>query len=217
MAGSLGAARGDGDMTVLVLDCDGVVISGHAEGGRWDRHVLRDLGLKPELLQARFFQPHWRHIEIGRADLFEVLERIWPELECAAAPRDVVRYWFDNDATKNADVLAAVDAWRAAGRPAFLGTTQEHHRARHLWEVLGLKNHFDGMLYSAQLGARKPDADYFARAQARLPVAAPGEVVFLDDTAANVEAARAHGWRAFHFKAAADLRAALRASGSGTD
>lgn len=196
-------------MTVLVLDCDGVVLTGHPGGGRWDQHIARDFGLTPERLQAHFFQPHWPSIGTGRADLFEVLERVWPQLECRGDAKSFVDYWFANDSAMDERVLAQVDAWRAAGRKAYLGTTQEHHRARYLWQTLGLKTRFDGMLYSAELGAKKPDAAFYAAAQARLPVRDASEVIFLDDLIGNVEAARAHGWRAHHFQTTEDLRAAL--------
>lgn len=197
-------------MTVLVLDCDGVVVKGHREGGRWDKHLTRDLGIDPTALQERFFKPHWRAISLGEADMIEVLARVWPQLGCAGEPVAFVDYWFSNDATLDADVLAQVDAWRAAGGKAYLGTVQEHHRARHLWDVLELKRHFDAIHYSAALGAWKPEAAFYERLHAKLPVAAPSEVIFLDDVLRNVEAANAFGWRASHFRTADDLRAALK-------
>ena len=204
-------------MTVLVLDCDGVVLSGHPEGGRWDKHLKRDFGVEPERLQSLFFRRHWGRVEIGEADLFDMLDRVWPELGSPGDPRALVDYWFASGAAKDAAVLAQVDVWRAAGGKAFLGTTQEHHRAKYIWETVGLKNHFDGLLYSAELGAKKPDAEYYARAHARLPVASRDEVVFLDDLIGNVDAANAFGWRAYHFRSASDLRRALSSSASPTD
>ena len=196
-------------MTVLVLDCDGVVVCGHPQGGRWDKHIERDLGMKPDILRNRFFLQHFQKIVTGQADLIETLERIWPELECPATPKALVDYWFAADSALDRDVLAQVDDWRATGRRAYLGTVQEHHRARYLMQTLGLARHFDGLLYSADLGARKPDGEYYARAHARLPVASRAEVVFLDDLIGNVDAANAFGWKAFHFRSADDLRAAL--------
>ncbi len=196
-------------MTVLVLDCDGVVVLGHPEGGRWDRHLERDLGLRIELLQERFFRAHFAGIVTGETDLFEVLERVWPELGCAATPREFVDYWLRNDSRLDPQVLAMVDRWRSGGGKAFLATVQEHNRARFLWDGLKLREHFDGMLYSADLGARKPHAEFFERALARLPVSSPGEILFLDDFAKNVEAARTQGWQAHLHTCADDLTRAL--------
>lgn len=196
-------------MTVLVLDLDGVVVRGHPQGGRWDKDIARDFGMKPEHLQTRFFQKHWRRIEIGEADLYEVLESVWPELECRGDARAFVDYWFANDSRIDAEVIALVDAWRARGGAAYLATVQEHHRARYLWDVLKLGEHFDGMLYSAALGAKKPHAEFFTRALARLPVQTAGDVLFLDDRQDNVDAATAAGWRAYLFASADDLRRVL--------
>ncbi len=199
-------------MTVLVLDCDGVVVRGHADGGRWDRNLARDLGLDIGVLQEHFFKPHWRSISLGEAPMLDVLERVWPALNCAASPQAFVDYWFANDAALDTDVLAQVDAWRAAGGKACLGTVQEHHRARYLWDTLGLSRHFDAIHYSAALGAGKPERAFYERLQAKLPAVAPADVIFLDDVLANVDAARAFGWRASQFHSAEDLRAALKSS-----
>jgi len=53
----------------------------------------------------------------------------------------------------------------------------------------------DDLVYSHEVGLRKPDPAIFALAASRLGVEA-GEVVFLDDTARCVEGARAVGWHA---------------------
>lgn len=53
----------------------------------------------------------------------------------------------------------------------------------------------DGIVNSALVGCRKPEAAFFDRCLASLSLRAD-EVVLLDDMAANVEAARAHGLHA---------------------
>ena len=57
---------------------------------------------------------------------------------------------------------------------------------------------FDQLVFSWRLGVTKPDPEAFDRATEALGVA-PDEVFFVDDSAANVEAARAAGWQAHHF------------------
>ena len=85
--------------------------------------------------------------------LMAVLEEVWPELECAATPREFVAYWFANDARVDGAVLNLVRDWRKGGGKAYLGTVQEHFRASYLWLALGLARHFDDIHYSAALGA----------------------------------------------------------------
>jgi putative hydrolase of the HAD superfamily len=59
------------------------------------------------------------------------------------------------------------------------------------------------------LGARKPDPAIY-RAYLDVTGLAPSEVVFFDDFAENVEAAREQGWRAFRIDAAGDPMAEIR-------
>src|ERR1043166_2669602 len=65
-------------MAILVLDVDGVVVLGHPEGGRWDKHLARDLGVASAALQDRFFRTHWRDIALGKTDLTEALREVPP-------------------------------------------------------------------------------------------------------------------------------------------
>jgi putative hydrolase of the HAD superfamily len=178
----------------LMIDVDGVVIV-HPDPRGWAAHLERDLGLPQALLQEAFFAPHWPDIVLGRADLRErlapVLAQIAPEL---GADR-LIRYWFENDAYLDHGLLAQLAPIRAGGMKLHLATVQEHERARYIWDELALKRHFDGMHYAAELGFAKPDAWFFRAAAARSGFA-PGEIFFIDDKQANVDAARAEGWSA---------------------
>jgi putative hydrolase of the HAD superfamily len=67
---------------------------------------------------------------------------------------------------------------------------------------------FDQLLFSWRLGTTKPDPLAFERAIERLEVA-PEALLFVDDSQANVDAARAAGWPAHHYRNSLDLHAAL--------
>lgn len=190
-------------MTVLVLDLDGVVVRGHPEGGRWDKNLERDLRIDAAAVQEKFFRPHFQKIAIGEADLYETLERVWPELGCDASPRAFVDYWFRMDSLLNFEVIGLVSIWRANGKKAYLATTQEHYRATHIWTLLNTM--FDGMFYSAEVGAAKPGALFYRRVMDRLPGIEPADILFLDDTQANVDGAAALGWNAHLFGGATAL------------
>jgi putative hydrolase of the HAD superfamily len=75
-----------------------------------------------------------------------------------------------------------------------------------------LLGRFDPMLFSFQLGVLKPAEEAFRLALEALGADAR-EVCFIDDTAANVEAAAAMGMHALQFASAAALREQLRAGG----
>jgi putative hydrolase of the HAD superfamily len=80
----------------------------------------------------------------------------------------------------------------------YLATNQEHLRAAYLMEKLGLAEHVDGILYSARLGAKKPELDFFAKVQAAVRLCGE-EILLIDDSRPNIEAALEAGWQAFHW------------------
>ena len=71
---------------------------------------------------------------------------------------------------------------------------------------------FAGILVSGEERLVKPDPAIFALAARRFGFA-PGAMLFIDDNAANVDAARACGWQAHHFIDAPALRRDLVARG----
>lgn len=91
----------------------------------------------------------------------------------------------------NPGTLRLLDAVHAAGTPVSLLSNAPHELARALDRHAGLKA-FRHLLFSADLTLVKPDPRCFAAALARLG-AAPGDVVFVDDRPANIEAAAALG------------------------
>lgn len=58
---------------------------------------------------------------------------------------------------------------------------------------------FDVVIFSAEVGMRKPEAGIFQHILSRLEVE-PQEAIFVDDLLPNVEAARALGIHAIHFR-----------------
>src|SRR5690606_26805389 len=79
-------------------------------------------------------------------------------------------------------------------RLAALSNSNPLHWAR-LVEECGLSSAFEVALSSHEVGYRKPAREMYEAALARLDVA-PGAVLFLDDSPANVDAAAAMGMQA---------------------
>ncbi|NHI18241.1 HAD-IA family hydrolase [Phycicoccus endophyticus] len=94
----------------------------------------------------------------------------------------------------DADALGLVAEVRARGLVCALATNQHDHRRSWMRDGLGLDRHFDAVFYSAELGVAKPEPAYFHRVLADLGLG-PGEVVFVDDSRANVDAAASVGIR----------------------
>ena len=183
----------------LMVDVDGVLINGRPQDGRhWQTSLQEDLGFTSEALREQFFDPHWEDIVLGRAGL---MEHLTPALQTIAphiSPAAFVSYWFDRDSRLDASLLQELSSVRASGVRVYLATNQEHLRAAYVMETLGLAEQVDGIFYSARLGTKKPDAEFFTKVQAAVGLRG-GEMMLIDDSAQNIEAARIAGWQAMHW------------------
>jgi putative hydrolase of the HAD superfamily len=106
---------------------------------------------------------------------------------------DVLRVWLSIEPV--VETHALLRALRAAGVRCYLATNQAEHRGVHMRDELGYAGLFDGAFYSYEMRVAKPDPAYFRLIVEDLAVPA-GELLFVDDRADNVAAARSVGMRA---------------------
>ena len=96
------------------------------------------------------------------------------------------------------DVIQTVQAIRRSGIRCHIGSNQQVLRAKHMSEDLNYRSLFDGEFYSCFVGAAKPQIRFFKKVVAQLDCDASA-VLFLDDRAENVEAAKQAGLNAMVF------------------
>lgn len=183
---------------ILALDVDGVIIDGFPRR-RWDETLEADLGVSPDVMQVEFFDRHWKAIMRGEKPVEPPLTDFLASCGASVSTLEFLAYWHGNDANVRHEVIEAALAWqsRSNGR-LVLATNQDLTRAKYLRDNLGLGKHFETMVVSCEIGAQKPELDYFQKADEVLERAPGQTVIFLDDIEANVESARAHGWEAYH-------------------
>jgi putative hydrolase of the HAD superfamily len=183
----------------LMLDVDGVLVDGRPEDGRpWQACLEEDLGFSSGTLHEHFFAPHWENIVLGRAGLMPHLTAALQKIAPHVSPSEFVSYWFQSDSRVVAAFLPELSLVRSRGIGVYLATNQEHLRAAYLMENLGLAEHVDGIFYSAQLGAKKPDMEFFATVQSAVALRGD-EVLLVDDSRQNIDAALKAGWQALHW------------------
>lgn len=189
---------------ILALDVDGVIIDGFPKA-RWDVDMEADLGITREEVTKHFFAPHWQGIMLGKTHMMPVLADALLAIGTAVSAQEFVDYWHGKDANVRQDVIEAALVWKSrVGGKVVLATNQEHVRARYLWEVLCFQDHFDEMVASCRIGAAKPEANYFVKADAVIGRLPNQSVIFLDDLEDNVATANAHGWQAHLVSKAAE-------------
>ena len=108
--------------------------------------------------------------------------------------------------------VALLDRLRRAGRPLYYLSNMPAPYALHLERAHAFVGWFTEGVISGRVGWIKPEPEIFGLAATRFG-AAPGELLFIDDVEANVQAARAAGWSALRFDDAAACEVALRRLG----
>lgn len=196
---------------VLALDIDGVIsLAQPGSAHPWYATLKADLDLDYEAIERDFFRRDFLEVLRGRLDLYVALQDYLVPLGLGDRLEEFVAYWFEKDCVIDRAVLAQADAWRQrTGSRCFAASNQEHHRVAYLREQGGLDPHFDEIIYSAALGVCKPERVFFTNAQARMGVAVAQSILFVDDKAENVDAARAAGWRAMLYRGPESLEKAL--------
>ena len=191
---------------LLLFDFGGVLVefAGPKELGqhlRWSS--------TPAVILQRWVQcPHTDEFERGK-----LTPRAWAE--------QFIRDW-DVDLTPD-EFLAKFTTWsrrvlpgakellealRPRYRLAALSNSNELHWERNTNE-LRIIELFEFAISSHQVGLCKPHPDIYQIAIDRAKVSSPEAIVFFDDLAANVEAARAAGMRAYQVRGVDALRQRL--------
>jgi putative hydrolase of the HAD superfamily len=124
----------------------------------------------------------------GQGELLPMVAAAMADFGVIAPPEEVHRaIWLRIEPVEQ--TVALVRALRRNGYGVHLGTNQERNRGTYMREVLGYDALFDVSCYSWELGVRKPDPAFFAAAAGRIG-ADPADILFIDDSARNVAAAR---------------------------
>jgi putative hydrolase of the HAD superfamily len=174
---------------VLVFDVDGVLV----EPWGFAKFLQRE---HPQIAvqTVEFFRGVFSDCLIGKADMREELPSFLARWGWPHSLDEFLRLWFEAESATDARLLAAVQQARAAGIRAVVATNQERHRLAYLREQMDFGTHFDALYASAHLGMTKPAARFFEAVTTDLAVPVD-QVIFWDDSQANVDAARAHGWQ----------------------
>lgn len=104
----------------------------------------------------------------------------------------------------DAGLAALIDALRGRGVRVGLLSNNGPALADDL-QATGMAGRFDASVISCEIGVMKPDPAAYEAILRRLDVR-PEQALFIDDSPANVEGARAVGMSAVHFRPGMDLR-----------
>lgn len=187
----------------LVFDFGNVLVD--IDFGRAFAVWARCAGLPAGEVQSRFqFGDAYRAHECGAIDIHAYFASLRRSLDISITDEEFLSGW---DAILG-DPLPGIEplvARLAAERPLFVfSNTNPTHAARIVSHYGSLMRHFRHLFTSCELGARKPEAEAYARLASRIGAPA-NTLVFFDDLEENVAGARRAGLQAHRVSSAAEI------------
>ena len=195
---------------LLLFDFGGVLIefAGPKELGahvRWPS--------TPEVILKRWTEcPHTDEFERGKLSPVEWAERFIRDWDVNLKPEEFLTKFTTWSRRVLPGAKELLEQLRGRYRLAALSNSNELHWERNTNE-LRIIELFEFAIASHEVGLCKPDPQIYKIAIDRAKVSSPDAIVFFDDLAANVEAAKSVGMRAFQVRGVDELRDRLISEG----
>ena len=197
-------------LTTIVFDLGGVLID-------WDpRHLYRQLFADPAEMEdflARICTQDWHLAHDLGEDITESCRRL---ARRHPGHRDMIMAWAERGEEMAAgqidETVGVLREVKAAGLPCLALSNMEPSAFATRRARFAFMDWFDGFVISGIEGVAKPDRRIFQILLRRYRLE-PAATVFIDDSPANVEAARGLGMTAVRYTSAGQLRNQLRSLG----
>ncbi|WP_367155704.1 HAD-IA family hydrolase [Methylomonas sp. HYX-M1] len=165
-----------------------------------------------ELARLFHFDREYRQHERGELDSAAYFAHLAARLQLSASPAQIEAGWnaiFVGEIAETAQLLQSA----RSRLPCYLLTnTNESHMRFWSARYPDLLPGFDAVFASHQLGLRKPEPTIFRHVLQTTGVAA-ADILFFDDTAENIEAAKRAGLQAVLVRSSVDIAEGLEAVG----
>lgn len=191
----------------LLLDADGVtILAPHP----YSFTYAEQQGLDPAKIEP-FFAGQFQQALRGKADLKELIASNYDIWHCDN-PDQLLQDWFAAENVPSVSISKIITEARAQGIPTFLATNQEQYRTAYLRTVM-FPDVFDDLLVSCELEHTKREPGYWQLAiekiAQKVPHIQPAEILYFDDSPADIAVAKAAGVDARLFTGPHQVREAL--------
>jgi putative hydrolase of the HAD superfamily len=197
-------------VTTIFWDIGGVILT-----NGWDLPARREAAVKFSLNADDFEERHELAnpaFEVGRATLDQYLERTVFYCKRSFSPSDFKDFMYARSG-EFPEPRAIVDRIAASGRYLIAVINNEGAELNdYRIEKFSLRRTFASFFSSCYVGLRKPSPAIYELAL-KVTQRTPGECIFVDDRAINVESARQLGMDAIVFQDAKQLGEELRGRG----
>jgi len=182
---------------VIIFDADGVTL----KAGRNFSYIYSEkFGVPIEKLSP-FFKGVFQDCMIGKADLKEELKKVLSDWNWTGTVEELLELWFSSEDRVDQKITDLIKGLRKDDIKCFMTTNQEKYRGQHLRNQL--KDIFDDIFVSAELGYKKKDLGFYEQVFEQIGPSVAGDktqVLFIDDEEENVKMAQKFGFDTLHYK-----------------
>jgi epoxide hydrolase-like predicted phosphatase len=185
------------DIKAVIFDLGGVLV--RTEFPQVRHRLARKLGLDPTTLDRIIWgREDWELAQVGAITYEEYWQRVGATLGLSTPEElsDFRREYFSGDRVDQ-KLVHLIEKLRKRYKIGLLSNAPDKLDTW-LENDWGIRDLFDAIVYSAQVGMAKPDPAMFHLILERLNLS-PSETLFIDDYPRNVEAALALGMKAIRF------------------
>jgi putative hydrolase of the HAD superfamily len=177
---------------VILFDLDGLVIVG--KGKLFSQRLSEEINIPYDLV-SEFFTKDFRECSFGRSDLKEKIAPYLIKWGYKGTVDKFLNYWFESESNTDKEVLNLVSKLRLKVK-CYISTRQEKYRKEYLLNVLGLKDYFDGIFCTCDIGYDKWEKGYWDYVFNKLNLKAE-EIMFFCDSPKNVDNSRNFGVQSY--------------------
>ena len=199
------------DVHALLFDFGNVI--GFFDHDRGAAQVAELLRADPRRVYDFFFRTYLEdRYDRGLISSDELLAMLRAEFNAADAPAAELERAFGSVFWRNEPVIDVIRRVPKSVKLILGSNTNDLHYRNFSVMFADVFARFDKIILSHEIGKRKPDREFY-RVCLDAAQCAPGEMLFFDDKAENVEAARSLGIHGVVFTPAVDLTNVLRENG----
>jgi putative hydrolase of the HAD superfamily len=180
---------------IFIFDADEVILNREMY---FSQRLARDFGISEDEIM-KFFKNEYQDCAVGKADLKKELEKYIKIWEWKGSVEDLMKYWFENERDINNTVESEIKKLRGEGFFCCLATNNEKYRTQYLLEEVGLKDLFDYVFSSSEIGFLKSQDNFWRHVQEKLGINDLGEIMFWDSDKRNVDKVNELGMKGFLF------------------
>jgi len=180
---------------IFIFDADEVVLRRELY---FSQRLAMDFGI-PEDEIMKFFKNEYKDCAVGKSDLKEILERYVKIWGWRSTVDDLMKYWFENERGINEKVVAEIKNLKKIGYTCCLATNNEKFRTQYLLNEVGLKDLFDHIFSSYEIGFLKSENEFWEFVQDKIGADNPNMIIVCDNDEHNIKKVNELGMKGFLF------------------